>query len=104
MTLHSVDLRTTGQFPALLLDYLDQKPTLESFYGIFPTLENAEKAILNKKGFTVDKRKTHVDVLTKQYHGLPYLPDFSVLLQENTFTVNNRPPAEYFHRPVVHYL
>ena len=100
MTLHSVDLRTTGQFPALLLDYLDQKPTLESFYGIFPTLENAEKAILNKKGFTVDKRKTLVDVLTKQYHGLPYLPDFSVLLQENTFTVTTGHQLNIFTGPL----
>lgn len=100
MTLHSVDLRTTGQFPALLLDYLDQKPTLASFYSIFPTLENAEKAILNKKGFTADKRKTLVDVLTKQYRGLPYLPDFSILLQENTFTVTTGHQLNIFTGPL----
>lgn len=100
MTLHSVDLRTTGQFPALLLDYLDQKPTLASFYSIFPTLENAEKAILNKKGFDPAKRKTLVDVLTKQYRGLPYLPDFSVLENENTFTVTTGHQLNIFTGPL----
>lgn len=100
MILHSVDLRTTGQFPALLLDYLDQKPTLESFYGTFPTLENAEKVILNKKGFDQEKRSTLVGVLEKQYRGLPSLPDFSVLLHENTFTVTTGHQLNIFTGPL----
>jgi hypothetical protein len=57
MTLHSVDLRTTGQFPAYLLDYLDQKPALKEFYGVFPTIENAKEAILNKKNFDPENAK-----------------------------------------------
>ncbi|NIJ51188.1 bacillithiol biosynthesis cysteine-adding enzyme BshC [Dyadobacter arcticus] len=100
MTQHSVDLRTTGQFPALLLDYLDQKPGLEEFYSVYPTLQNAREAILNKEGFDPEKRKTLVDVLTKQYLGLPYLPDFSILLEENTFTVTTGHQLNIFTGPL----
>ena len=100
MTLHSLDLRTTGQFPALLLDYLDQKPALESFYSIYPTLENAKEAIISKQNFDIEKRKTLVDVLEKQYTGLPYLPDFSILLKENTFTVTTGHQLNIFTGPL----
>ncbi|TLU97971.1 bacillithiol biosynthesis cysteine-adding enzyme BshC [Dyadobacter luticola] len=100
MTLHSVDLRETGQFPALLLDYLDQKPALEEFYSTFPTIENAKEAIIKKSGFDPEKRKTLVDVLTKQYYGLPYQPDFSVLLEENTFTVTTGHQLNIFTGPL----
>jgi bacillithiol biosynthesis cysteine-adding enzyme BshC len=100
MTLHSLDLRATGQFPALLLDYLDQKPGLEEFYSIFPTLENAIEAIRNKKDFDPAKRQTLVDVLTAQYRGLPYLPDFSILLKETTFTVTTGHQLNIFTGPL----
>jgi bacillithiol biosynthesis cysteine-adding enzyme BshC len=100
MTLHSVDLRTTGQFPALLLDYLDQKPALKEFYSTYPTLENAREAILNKKDFDPEKRKTLVDVLNQQYRGLPHLPDFSILLKENTFTVTTGHQLNIFTGPL----
>ena len=100
MTLHSLDLRTTGQFPALLLDYLDQKPALETFYSIYPTLENAKEAIINKQDFDVEKRKTLVEVLEKQYRGLPFLPDFSILLDKNTFTVTTGHQLNIFTGPL----
>ncbi|MCE6988926.1 bacillithiol biosynthesis cysteine-adding enzyme BshC [Dyadobacter sp. CY323] len=100
MTLHSVDLRTTGQFPALLLDYIDKKPGLEEFYGTYPALENAEEVILKKAAFDPEKRKTLVNVLTEQYHGLPYLPDFSILLKENTFTVTTGHQLNIFTGPL----
>ena len=100
MTLHSLDLRATGQFPALLLDYLDQKPALETFYSVFPTLENAKQAIINKQSFDPAKRKTLVEVLEKQYRGLPYLPDFSILLEENTFTVTTGHQLNIFTGPL----
>ena len=99
-TVHHVDLRTTGQFPALLLDYLDQKPELQDFYSFFPTLENAEKAIFNKQGFDLAKRKTLVEVLGRQYRGLPMLPDFSALLDEKTFTVTTGHQLNIFTGPL----
>ncbi|GGC11423.1 bacillithiol biosynthesis cysteine-adding enzyme BshC [Dyadobacter sediminis] len=100
MSLQSLDLRRTGQFPAFLLDYLDGKTELKEFYSIYPTLENAKEAILRKKDFDPEKRKTLVDVLTRQYKGLPDLPDFSALLDENTFTVTTGHQLNIFTGPL----
>ncbi len=100
MTVHSVDLRTTGQFPALLLDYLDQKPSLKDFYGTFPTVENAADIIKQRADFSLEKRQTLVKVLEEQYAGQPYLPDFSVLLDEKTFTVTTGHQLNIFTGPL----
>lgn len=100
MTFKKVDLRNTGQFPALLLDYLDQKPSLEEFYSIYPNIENAAKAIEAKKDFNIDKRKTLVRVLEEQYHGSPYKPDFSILLDPKTFTVTTGHQLNIFAGPL----
>jgi bacillithiol biosynthesis cysteine-adding enzyme BshC len=100
MTLHSVDLRTTGQFPALLLDYLDQKPALAEFYSTFPEIANFQELIAKKRSFNAEKRKVLVEVLTSQYKGLPHFPDFSALLDENTFTVTTGHQLNIFTGPL----
>ncbi|QRR02982.1 bacillithiol biosynthesis cysteine-adding enzyme BshC [Dyadobacter sandarakinus] len=100
MTLHSVDLRSTGQFPALLLDYLEQKPGLEAFYSIFPTLENAAEAIAQRRSFDPEKRKTLAAALKKQYANLPHQPDFSILEDPNTFTVTTGHQLNIFSGPL----
>ncbi len=100
MKLHSVALRTTGQFPPLLLDYLDQKPETTEFYSVYPSLTGAGKAIEQRADFAPEKRKTLVDVLTKQYSGLTKAPDFSVLLDKNTFTVTTGHQLNIFTGPL----
>jgi bacillithiol biosynthesis cysteine-adding enzyme BshC len=100
MTVQSVDLRNTGQFPALLLDYLEKKPTLEAFYEAYPTVENAKLIIEKRADFGSEKRKTLVDALKKQYDGLPLSPDFSVLLNERTFTVTTGHQLNIFTGPL----
>ncbi len=100
MKLHSVALRTTGQFPALLLDYLDQKPELNSFYSVFPSLDRAKESINRRADFDPAKRKTLVEVLTRQYADIPYAPDFSLLLSENTFTVTTGHQLNIFTGPL----
>lgn len=100
MTVHSVDLRNTGQFPALLLDYLDQKASLDDFYEVYPTLENARKIIDQRADFGAGKRETLVKVLEKQYEGLPSVPDFSSLLDEKTFTVTTGHQLNIFTGPL----
>ncbi|KAA0990727.1 bacillithiol biosynthesis cysteine-adding enzyme BshC [Dyadobacter aurulentus] len=99
-TLQTVDLRATGQFPALLLDYLDQKPSLSEFYSAFPTLENANEVITAKRAFDTEKRKTLVNVLNSQYVGLSDLPDFSLLLDNKTFTVTTGHQLNIFSGPL----
>lgn len=100
VTLNKVDLRKTGQFPALLLDYLDQKPVTEEFYSVYPTVENARQAIDSKSEFDSEKRLTLVNVLEKQYKGLPNKPDFSTLLDANTFTVTTGHQLNIFTGPL----
>jgi bacillithiol biosynthesis cysteine-adding enzyme BshC len=100
MTVHSVDLRNTGQFPKLLLDYLDQKPSLEEFYTTYPTLDNARVAIEKRIAFGSDKRQSLVNVLEKQYAGLPNQPDFTALLDEKTFTVTTGHQLNIFTGPL----
>ena len=100
MKLHSVALRTTGQFPPLLLDYLDQKPELNDFYNVFPSLDGALEAIKQRADFDPAKRETLVEVLTKQYSGMAKLPDFALLQSENTFTVTTGHQLTIFTGPL----
>ena len=100
MKLHSVALRTTGQFPPLLLDYLDQKPELKDFYGVFPSRAGAQEAIEQRKNFDPAIRKTLVEVLTKQYEGIANPPDFSILLNKSTFTVTTGHQLNIFTGPL----
>lgn len=100
MTLKKVDLRNTGQFPALLLDYLDQKPSLQEFYSIYPTIDNAKKSIDSRADFEQEKRQTLVQVLEEQYHGSPHKPDFSILLNSKTFTVTTGHQLNIFAGPL----
>lgn len=98
--LNKVDLRKTGQFPALLLDYLDQKPATEEFYSVYPTIDNAKLVIESKSDFEAAKRKTLVNVLEEQYKGQPNKPDFSVLLDSKTFTVTTGHQLNIFTGPL----
>lgn len=86
MLVQSLPLDVTRQFPPLFLDYIHQNPALKPFYGDFPDLEGFRRQ-LSRKPFDAAKRQTLVSVLEKQYAGLPNPPDFSVLLDETTFTV-----------------
>jgi bacillithiol biosynthesis cysteine-adding enzyme BshC len=100
MTLKKVNLRNTGQFPVLLLDYLDQKPSTREFYNTYPTIENAQKVISGRSDFDPAKRQTLVDVLEAQYKGRPNKPDFSPLLDSNTYTVTTGHQLNIFTGPL----
>ena len=100
MTVHSVDLRDTGQFPALLLDYLDQKPSLEAFYNTYPSIKNAGNVIEERLKFDSEKRQTLVRVLEKQYENISSKPDFSALLSDKTFTVTTGHQLNIFTGPL----
>jgi bacillithiol biosynthesis cysteine-adding enzyme BshC len=100
MTLKKVDLRNTGQFPALLLDYLDKKPGLSAFYSIYPDIEQARDAIEQRLDFGTEKRTTLVDVLEEQYKNIGHKPDFSILLDSKTFTVTTGHQLNIFTGPL----
>ncbi|WP_281322463.1 bacillithiol biosynthesis cysteine-adding enzyme BshC [Flavobacterium aestivum] len=103
-----ISYQTSGYFSKLIQDYINQKPELQSLYHRFPTLENFEEQILEKKiNFNDDensKRKTLVSVLKNQYAELTIsnetLSNIELLNQPNTFTVTTGHQLNLFSGPL----
>ena len=92
-------LASTGQFSQLFLDYITQKDSLKPFYSHFPNLSAFGKQ-LNDKTFDASKRQVLVDTLERQYQQIEKKPDFSILLQPNTFTVTTGHQLNIFTGPL----
>jgi bacillithiol biosynthesis cysteine-adding enzyme BshC len=107
-----ISYQNSGYFSSLMNDYLDQKNELHSLYNRFPTLENFEGQIEEKKNnFNGNdnsngdfKRQTLVSVLKKQYSNL----ETSVATEEkieslanaNTFTITTGHQLNLFSGPL----
>jgi bacillithiol synthase len=94
-----IELTDTGVFPKLFLDYISKNENLRSLYNEFPDIEGFGKLIETKK-IQPDVRKTLVASLQKQYEGIENAPDFSTLLNENTFTVTTGHQLNIFTGPL----
>ena len=107
-----INYQNSGYFSTLMKDYLDQKPNLQSLYNRFPTLENFETQILEKKenfngngNFNGNKKRdTLVSVLQKQYatisiSGLTQ-QNIVALASSNTFTVTTGHQLNLFTGPL----
>ncbi|GAB4005507.1 bacillithiol biosynthesis cysteine-adding enzyme BshC [Spirosoma migulaei] len=92
-------LASTGQFSSLFLDYITQKDSLKPFYGRFPEIAAFGGQIADKS-FDESKRRVLVDALERQYQRIDNKPDFSVLLQPNTFTVTTGHQLNIFTGPL----
>ena len=92
-------LASTGQFSPLFLDYINKKDSLKPFYSRFPELPAFQGQLLDKT-FDGSKRQILVDALERQYSQLTNKPDFSVLLQSNTFTVTTGHQLNIFTGPL----
>ncbi|WP_337043184.1 bacillithiol biosynthesis cysteine-adding enzyme BshC [Emticicia sp. 17c] len=99
MPLQTLELKAVGAFPKLFLDYITKNETLAPFYNQFPDLEGFRKAI-QSRAFTQEKRQTLVTALEKQYANIDSKPDFSVLLNEKTFTVTTGHQLNIFTGPL----
>ncbi len=95
----TLPLSVTGAFPTLFLDYIAQKESLSTFYSRFPMIDNFEKQIQDKI-FEIDKRQVLVQALERQYKGIKIKPDFSILLNTNTFTVTTGHQLNIFTGPL----
>ncbi len=73
-------------FSKLLLDYLESKPILASFYNQKPNIEGLKKAIENRN-FSKENRIVLNKEIAEQYQKLGIKADFSILKESNTFTV-----------------
>ena len=92
-------LAATGQFSPLFLDYISRKDTLSPFYNRFPDI-TAFRGQIADKSFDQTKRQILVDALERQYQAIADKPDFSVLLQPNTFTVTTGHQLNIFTGPL----
>lgn len=103
-----ISYQNSGYFSPLMNDYLDQKKELNSLYHHFPTLENFEKQIEEKKINFNDndnfKRETLVSVLKKQYNLLSVstetLNNIELLNLQNTFTITTGHQLNLFSGPL----
>ena len=103
-----ISYQNSGYFSALMNDYLDQKPDLDTLYNHFPTLENFEKQIAEKQlNFNADgdgKRQTLVAALEKQYSNLETSAltrqNIAALAAANTFTVTTGHQLNLFSGPL----
>lgn len=60
----------TNYFSPLILDYLEQKKSLDAFYHRFPNKENFKEQLQEKKqSFPVERRQVLVESLKRQYEG-----------------------------------
>jgi len=55
MTSTQIPFSSTGFFSNLILDYIDQKPSLNPFYKYKNTIEEIEEIILNKKNEQINR-------------------------------------------------
>ena len=92
-------LSQTGQFSSLFLDYISKQEKLAPFYNRFPNVAAFEGQLADKE-FDESKRQVLVDALERQYQSIDTKPDFSVLLQPNTFTVTTGHQLNIFSGPL----
>lgn len=99
MNCQYLPLASTGQFSQLFLDYIGKKDKLRPFYNRFPELSAFQEQV-HDKVFDASKRQVLVDALARQYQSVANKPDFSILLQPNTFTVTTGHQLNIFTGPV----
>jgi bacillithiol biosynthesis cysteine-adding enzyme BshC len=92
MQTEGIPFKETGYFSRLIVDYLEQLPELDPFYGEFPSMEAFQRQIEEKgREYPASHRKALCEVLEAQYDGLntsgPTITNLERLAQTNTFTV-----------------
>jgi len=100
-----ISYQNSGYFSPLMNDYLDQKKELNSLYHRFPTLENFENQIIEKKeNFNNENRTALVAALKKQYAGIKASDltkqNIELLADGNSFTVTTGHQLNLFSGPL----
>lgn len=105
MQIDKIPLNQTGSFSKIFLDYLDEKPELKNFYENFPRIENFQKQIDLKSGFSPEIRNDLATTLSLQYNngGLDEslaLTQIESLRDSKTFTVTTGHQLNLFTGPL----
>jgi bacillithiol synthase len=97
------DFRETGLFSKLIVDYIEGDEHLKPFYTQPPNLEGFKKAIESKE-FSVNHRKTLVEVLKEQYGSIDapikVRENIDALLDDKTFSVTTGHQLNIFTGPL----
>lgn len=105
MPKHNLLYSETGYFSKLICNYLDDDPALENFFGRFPTLENFEGQLNEKKkSFETASRTNLVRALQKQYKHVKTSEacqrNINLLSEANTFTITTGHQLNLFTGPL----
>lgn len=97
--------QNSGYFSSLIVDYLDQKSSLNSLYNRFPTIENFEAQITEKAAnYNQENRKLLVTALQKQYQNSTISEatenNILALEQANTYTITTGHQLNLFSGPL----
>ena len=103
MRTETIPLEETDCFSQFFIDYINQKEDLSPFYTDFPTVENVEKAMNNRR-FKEGNRSVLVEVLKEQYQHLVISSAVSqsieALADSKTFTITTGHQLNIFTGPL----
>ena len=100
-----ISYQKSGYFSKLIVDYLDEKPEIQSLYHRFPTLENFDLQIDEKsKNYSLKNRLTLAEALKNQNASFPISEstqtNIELLKSEKTFTITTGHQLNLFTGPV----
>jgi bacillithiol biosynthesis cysteine-adding enzyme BshC len=100
-----ITYQNSGYFSKLIVDYLDEKPELQSLYNRFPKLDNFEAQIEEKKAnYPSENRTVLVSALEKQYRNFTVSErtthNIQSLKDSNTFTITTGHQLNLFTGPL----
>ena len=102
-----IDYKETGYFSHTVIDYLEDKPELRSFYSHRPDIKGFAELLKNKK--VQGDRTALVKVLTGQYHAISQLTthnsqrvhdNISLLKSPDTYTITTGHQLNIFAGPL----
>ncbi len=105
MKVTQIPFQKTGFFSKTMLDYLEQKESIQPFYNNDPTLYGFKKQLQEKEtSFPKEHRKVLVAALKKQYANIDVSEqtqqNIDSLLQTNAFTVTTGHQLNLFTGPL----
>ena len=105
MKVSHIPFENTGFFSKTILDYLDQKESVQEFYHHPPNFEGFARQIEDKKkSYPTSSRKILADVLKQQYHSVDTseatLENIQSLQDHNTFTITTGHQLNLFTGPL----
>ena len=100
-----ISYQKSGYFSKLIVDYLDEKPEVQSLYHRFPRIENFGSQITEKaKNYTIENRLILAEALKNQNSNFPISPatqsNIELLKSEKTFTITTGHQLNLFSGPV----